>query len=81
MKLDDKGRILIPASIRRALRIRNAVKVMVRGNELVIKPLEDPVEALTRAVVEGSIDVEKEVGGFRRSAEKEAFRRLEERWS
>jgi len=81
LKLNDKGRILIPANIRKALKIKNAVKVIVKNNELIIKPIEDPIEALTKTIIKGSTDIEKEIREFRRIAENEAHRRLGERWS
>jgi len=80
IKLDRKGRILIPANIRKALGIERVVRIVVKDNELVIKPIEDPIEALTKNVIKGSKDIESEINEYRIEAEKEALRRVKERW-
>ncbi len=81
LRVDAKGRILIPASIRRELGLERVVRARVEGGRLVIEPVGDPVEALTRAVVEGTRDVEEEVARLGRVVGEEAVRRVVERWS
>ena len=80
MKLDSKGRLLIPASIRRKLNLRNVVKVHVEEKRLVIEAVEDPIEVLSETVIKGAVDAEKEIVKLRKVAEKEALKRVRERW-
>jgi len=81
LRLDDKGRILIPVSVRKRLNIKNAVKMSIRDNKLVIEPIEDPLELLASAVVKGTKDIEKEITRLRKVSEKEVFKKVGERWS
>ncbi|HID90676.1 TPA: AbrB/MazE/SpoVT family DNA-binding domain-containing protein [Candidatus Bathyarchaeota archaeon] len=76
VKVDRKGRIVIPAGIRRELGIRNLVKVRVGGGVVTLEPLEDPLRSLEKLVVKGTRDVEREMRGLRRAAEREAFKEV-----
>ena len=76
VKVDRKGRIVIPAGIRRELGIRNLVKVRVGGGVVTLEPLEDPLRSVEKFVVKGTRDVEREMRGLRRAAEREAFREV-----
>ena len=81
LKIDDRGRILIPVSIRRKLNLKRVVKVRVERERLIIEPFKDPTEALTQTVVRGTTDVEEEIAKLRKTAEKEGLKRVKERWS
>ncbi|MGQ9723379.1 MAG: AbrB/MazE/SpoVT family DNA-binding domain-containing protein [Candidatus Jordarchaeum sp.] len=70
-KVDKKGRILLPARIRRELNIKNIVEIEVQGKKIIIKPVEDPLNSLEKLVVKGTKDVEKEIRTLRRIAERE----------
>ena len=50
LRIDDKGRILIPAFIRRKLNLKRVVKARIEGEKLIIESFKDPTEALTRTV-------------------------------
>ena len=76
VKVDRKGRIVIPAGIRRELSIRNLVKIRVEGGVVTLEPLEDPLRSVEKFVVKGTRDVEREMRGLRRAAEREAFREV-----
>jgi len=52
----------------------------VEENKLIIESVEDPVEALTRTVIKGSRNIEEEIASFRRISEKEAMKRVKDRW-
>ncbi len=80
LKIDAKGRILIPARIRRKLGLKRIVRMRVEENKLIIESVEDPVEALTRTVIKGSRNIEEEIASFRRISEKEAMKRVKDRW-
>lgn len=71
IKVDSKGRIVIPAKIRRQLGIRNVVKMRVEGGEVTLTPVENPFTSFKELVVKGTTDVEKEIRGLRRAAEDE----------
>lgn len=44
VSVDKRGRMLIPAKIRRMLNIKSAVKLTVENDKLVLEPIEDPLE-------------------------------------
>ena len=73
LRIDGKGGVLIPASIRKSLGFKRAVKARVKGGRLILEPLEDPLEELTSTVIEGSRDVEREIARLRKVAEEEAL--------
>ena len=81
LRIDDKGRVLIPASIRKKLNLKRVVKARIEGDRLIVEPLKDPVEALTQTVIKGSTNVEEEIARLRKIAEEEALKRVKERWS
>jgi len=81
LRVDSKGRILIPKEVRSMLDIRDVVTARVEGKKLVIEPIEDPIELLTTTLIQGTKDVEKEIGRLRQAALEEARKRVEERWS
>jgi len=71
VKVDRKGRIVIPSNIRRQLNIKNLVKIIVKDGEITLKPVEDPLKSLEKLVVKGTTDVEKEIQRLHRTAERE----------
>ena len=80
LKVDGKGRILIPARVRRELGLGRVVRARIEGGRLVLEPIRDPVEVLAQTVLEGTRDVEEEIGRLRRAAEREGLKRVGERW-
>ena len=71
VKVDEKGRVVIPSNIRRQLNIKNIVKISVKGGEITLKPIEDPLSSLEKLVVKGTVAVEREIKRLRRAAERE----------
>jgi len=71
VKVDRKGRIVIPSNIRRQFNIKNIVKIIVKEGEITLKPVEDPLKSLEKLVVKGTTDVEKEIQRLHRIAERE----------
>jgi len=71
VKVDRKGRIVIPSNIRRRFNIKNLVKIIVKEGEITLKPVEDPLKTLEKLVVKGTTDVEKDIQRLRRVAERE----------
>ena len=51
VKVDRRGRIVIPSNIRRRFNIRNIVKIVVKGEEIVLKPVEDPLKSLKLSLI------------------------------
>ena len=80
VRVDRKGRIVIPRELRDRLGIGDAVRIRVEGGRLIIEPVRDPLEKLSRLVRRGTKDVEKEIRDLREAAIREAYRRLKERW-
>jgi AbrB family looped-hinge helix DNA binding protein len=78
LKVDEKGRILIPRALREKLGIGRLVRARVEEGRIVIEPVEDPLELLEKAVVKGTEDVEREIGELRRIAEAELRKLAEE---
>ena len=74
VKVDRKGRIVIPSNIRRRFNIKNLVKIIVRGEEITLKPVEDPLKSLEKLVIKGITDVEEEIQRLHRMAERELQR-------
>lgn len=75
VKVDAKGRIVIPSKIRRELDIRNIVKIKVEGDKITLKPIEDPLKSLEKLVVKGTKDVEREIRRLREVAKRELLTR------
>jgi len=71
VKVDRKGRIVIPSNIRKQFDIKNIVKIIVKGEEITLKPVEDPLKSLENLVIKGTTDVEKDIQRLRRVAERE----------
>jgi len=71
VRVDEKGRVVIPSNIRRQLNIKNIVKISVKGEEITLKPVEDPLSSLEKLVIKGTVDVEGEIRRLRRAAERE----------
>jgi len=69
VNVDRRGRILIPAAIRKKLNIRNAVKIIVEEDKLILRPMEDPLKQIEELVIKGTSDVELEIQGLRKVAE------------
>ena len=51
--------------------IRNIVKIVVRGGEITIRPVKDPLKSIEKLVVKGTTDVEGDIRRLRRAAERE----------
>lgn len=71
VKVDGKGRIVIPSWIRRQLNIKNIIKIRVEGGEITLKPVEDPLRSLEKLVIKGTTDVEGEIRRIREVADRE----------
>ena len=50
VRVDDRGRIVIPSEVRRALNIGRAVRLRVEGKALILEPIQDPLEELSKLV-------------------------------
>lgn len=81
LKVDNKGRILIPSEVRSMLNIKGAVYARVEDGRLIIEPIKDPIDVLTSSVIRGTKDVEKEIKEIRQLTFREAVKRVKERWS
>ena len=71
VKVDRKGRIVIPSSIRKQFNIKNVVKMIVREGEITLRPVEDPLKSIEKLVVKGTTDVERDIRRLSRAAERE----------
>ena len=71
MKVDRKERIVIPSDNRRKLNIKNLVKLIVKGGEITLRPVEDTLKSIEELVAKGTRDVEGEIQRLRRVAERE----------
>ena len=77
IKMDEKGRILIPLKIRRRLGMKNLVRIRVEGEKVVLEPVPDPLDIIRGLVIKGTEDVEREIRDLRKIAEKELFKEAE----
>jgi len=74
LKVDNKGRILIPAEIRRLIGIKSFVKATIRDKTIIIEPINDPLEELTELVLDKNGDIEQDIKKFRKVAERELIK-------
>jgi len=77
IRMDEKGRVLIPLKIRKRLGMKNLVRVRVEGEKVVLEPVPDPLDIVKGLVVKGTEDVEKEIRDLRKIAEKELSKEAE----
>ncbi|RLF97616.1 MAG: AbrB/MazE/SpoVT family DNA-binding domain-containing protein [Thaumarchaeota archaeon] len=77
IRMDEKGRVLIPLKIRKRLGMKNLVRVRVEGKKVVLEPVPDPLDIVKGLVVKGTEDVEKEIRDLRKIAEKELSKEAE----
>lgn len=74
VRIDDKGRIVIPLEIRKKFKLRKLVILRVENDKIIIQPIKDPIEMLTSTIIKGSRDIEKEIPKLRKIAEEEALK-------
>ena len=73
VRMDEKGRVLIPLKIRRRLGMKNLVRIRVEGEKVILEPVPDPLDIVKGLVVKGTEDVEREIRGLRKIAERQLF--------
>jgi len=73
VRMDEKGRVLIPLKIRRRLGMKNLVRIRVEGEKVILEPVPDPLDIIKGLVVKGTEDVEREIRGLRKIAERQLF--------
>ena len=70
VRVDRKGRIVIPAEVRKEVSLSKLVRVKVEKGRVVLEPTEDPLKSLEKIVVKGTSDVEKDIRRLRKAAER-----------
>ncbi len=50
VRVDDKGRILIPVDFREKIKLGKVVRLRIENDRLVIEPLRNPLETLRSTV-------------------------------
>jgi len=60
LRIDDRGRIVIPSEVRKSLGIGKAVKLRVKGRMIILEPVEDPLEELSKLVERVSVKASTE---------------------
>ena len=78
VRVDERGRITLPSSVRRRLNIRpgDELVVSVVGDRIVIEKASNPFEKLAGILEDLTFD-----RSLRVAAEREAIRAVEERWA
>jgi len=71
VRVDEKGRLVIPSKIRREMGIKKVVTMKVERGGILLIPTADPLESLGRVVVKGTKDVETEIRRLRQIAQRE----------
>jgi len=51
VKVDDKGRVAIPAEVRRRLGVKKVLRMKVEDRRIILEVLEDPIEKIAELVV------------------------------
>ena len=77
IRMDEKGRVLIPLKIRRRLGMKNLVRIRVEDEKVVLEPVPDPLDIIKGFVIKGTEDVEREIRDLRKIAEKELSKEAE----
>lgn len=75
LKVDRKGRVLIPAEVRRLIGLKDVAKARVEEGKLILESVRNLVEELTTLVVDKSGDIEEDIVELRR-ATKDVLRRI-----
>ena len=55
VRVDRRGRIVIPSSVRRELGIGRFVRLYVHDYKIVIEPINDPLKQLSKMIVKTSV--------------------------
>ncbi len=76
LHVDEKGRIQVPKKIRERLRIKRTVRASLKGHRLILESEEDPLKELAKVITTRFTDLEKELPGMRKAAEKELLREM-----
>jgi len=74
VRVDGKGRIVIPRDIRRKLNTGRWVRLRVEDGRIVLEPVKDPLDELAELVVWSGITASREPGKVSRVAEQELAR-------
>lgn len=80
LRVDERGRVLIPSRVRRELGIGRAVLMRVLDGKIVLEPIRDPVDDLRELVIDGPGSVASELRELRGAAEGEALEEVRRRW-
>lgn len=71
VRVDEKGRLVIPSKIRREMGIKKIMTMKVERGSIVLIPVADPLESLGKVVVKGTKDVEMDIRRLRQIAQRE----------
>ena len=74
LRVDRRGRIVIPSKVRKALGIGRIVKMQVKNRTLILEPVEDPLEELSKLVVKTSLKASIEPGKLGRIASEQLIK-------
>jgi len=69
VKVDKRGRLVIPSEVRRRLGIKRVLKLRVEGRRLVLEAPEDPLDKLAELVVDAPTSEEVVEDEFERKLE------------
>ena len=50
LRVDERGRVVIPSEIRKKIGIKRAVRLRLEGRKIVLEPAEDQLEELSKLV-------------------------------
>ena len=53
--------------------MKNLVRIRVEGEKVILEPVPDPLDIVKGLVVKGTEDVEREIRGLRKIAERQLF--------
>ncbi len=70
VRVDDKGRILIPVDFREKIKLGKVVRLRIENDRLVIEPLRNPLETL-RSIVNIKINASQNPKLLSKIAERE----------
>jgi len=77
LKVDERGRIVIPSEIRKKMGIRKTVRLHIEEGKIILEPAEDPLDKLSKLVKKVKIKASLEPELISKTAEDQLIKELQ----
>ena len=78
MRVDGRGRIVIPSEVRRLLGIGRVLRLRVEGEKIILEPVKDPLEEVSKLIVKVRIKASEEPERISQAAYKQLVEEFRE---